>query len=662
MSNNYLEMFLNEAYSYIESINNALLELEKKENEQENIEVIFRNMHTLKGMAAAMSFNKLAELSHSLEDVFSKVKSGNLHLTAGNFDSLYNWVDKINEILDHIAQNGVEPTNEVEAINEIRKFLNSKNTGDLDLEPVEKVEDKTHDKPVFIFDEFEKNGFKALFDAGQKVYEFFIKIDKNAPMPSVRIYQIIQKLNEFGEILKTAPETKVLEESEDLFSFLILYTTDKEINNIFEIINAIREIDKVNVRPFVLKDMTENNKKNIDIKESSPKLSQNVKKKSILEPTIKVKIKHLDNLVNSIGELIISTIRLGEISKEYNIKPLKDEISNFQRITAELQDKILLARMVPVGQIFNKYPRIIRDLAKKVGKKVNFTITGSDIELDRIILDEIDEPLIHLLRNAVDHGIEASKERKRIGKPEIAQIDLIARREKNRVVIEVKDDGHGLDIEKIKNKALKMNIVNKEKLSIMSKSDIYMLICKPGFSTSEIITDVSGRGVGMDVVKNKIESLNGILNIHSTYGKGTTFSMILPSTLAIIQTLIVEVRGTKFLIPIANIQETMEIQKEDIKIIKNKEVVFLRDEVIVPLIRVEEYFGYEKKEKDTYHVVLVEFGEKRAGLIFDDFYSRQQTVVKNLDAILKKVKIYSGKGLLANGEPTLIIDLATLLE
>ena len=481
-------------------------------------------------------------------------------------------------------------------------------------------------------------------------------------MPSVRIYQIIQKLTELGEILKTEPSAEILEESEDIYEFMILFTTEKDINHIFEIINSIRELEKLNVKPLKPEDLEgekEEDKEKIDIVKQDKKQTN---KKSLLEPTIKVKIKHLDNLVNSIGELIISTIRLSEISKEYNIKPLKDEISNFQRITAELQDKILLARMVPVGQIFNKYPRVIRDLAKKVKKKVNFNISGSDIELDRVILDEIDEPLIHLLRNAVDHGIETPKERKQAGKDETAQIDLIARREKNRVVIEVKDDGHGLDIEKIKTKALKMNIVNNEKLSIMNKSDIFMLICKPGFSTAATITDVSGRGVGMDVVKNKIESLNGVLNIHSKFGKGTTFSMMLPSTLAIIQTLIVEVRGVKFLIPIANIQETMEIKKEDIKIIKNKEVVFLRDEIIVPLIRVDEYFGYEKQDREVYPVVFVEFGEKRAGLIFDNFYSRQQTVVKNLDAILKKVKIYSGKGLLANGEPTLIIDLATILE
>jgi two-component system chemotaxis sensor kinase CheA len=541
---------------------------------------------------------------------------------------------------------------ELKELLEIKNYLGGKKS-------TEKKEENSATENLNIqFNDSEIKTFHKTLDQGTEIFKYTISISKKAPMPSVRIFQIIQKLNELGTILKTIPSADKLEEAENIYTFAIYYTPNEEAREIYRIISAIREVDNVTMLPISKNDII--NKKTLPKEEVSQK--KKVIKSSIVEPTIKVKISHLDALVNLIGELMINTIRLNDISKEFNIKQLKDEIINFQRVTSDLQDRILLARMVPVGQIFSKYPRIIRDLTKKFNKEVDFSISGNEIELDRIILDEIDEPLIHLLRNAVDHGIETPAERLKKGKNRVAKIELNARREKNRVIIEVKDDGNGLDIKKIRDKALHMGIVAKEKLPTMSRSDIYMLVCKPGFSTASKVTDMSGRGVGMDVVKNKIDSLNGVLRIESSIGKGTTFTIILPMTLAIIQTLIASIRGIKFLIPIANIQETMELKKNDIKIVKGKEVIFLRDEEIVPLIRMDELLGFERIEEPSFPVILVELGEKKAGLVFDELHSKQQTVIKSLDSVMKKSKRYSGKGLLSSGEPALILDIAAILE
>ncbi len=648
----YLEMFLNEAYEYIEAINNALVKIENDTDAQINIEVIFRNMHTLKGMSAAMDFTQMAEFSHLVEDVFNKIKSSEIKLSTADYDKFYGWLDKLKEMIDSIAKNGVEKKQELKELLEIKNYLGGKKS-------TEKKEENSATENLNIqFNDSEIKTFHKTLDQGTEIFKYTISISKKAPMPSVRIFQIIQKLNELGTILKTIPSADKLEEAENIYTFAIYYTPNEEAREIYRIISAIREVDNVTMLPISKNDII--NKKTLPKEEVSQK--KKVIKSSIVEPTIKVKISHLDALVNLIGELMINTIRLNDISKEFNIKQLKDEIINFQRVTSDLQDRILLARMVPVGQIFSKYPRIIRDLTKKFNKEVDFSISGNEIELDRIILDEIDEPLIHLLRNAVDHGIETPAERLKKGKNRIAKIELNARREKNRVIIEVKDDGNGLDIKKIRNKALHMGIVTKEKLPTMSRSDIYMLVCKPGFSTASKVTDMSGRGVGMDVVKNKIDSLNGVLRIESSIGKGTTFTIILPMTLAIIQTLIASIRGIKFLIPIANIQETMELKKNDIKIVKGKEVIFLRDEEIVPLIRMDELLGFERIEEPSFPVILVELGEKKAGLVFDELHSKQQTVIKSLDSVMKKSKRYSGKGLLSSGEPALILDIAAILE
>ena len=656
--NKYLEMFLSESFDYMESMNNALLEIENGNERNENIELIFRNTHTLKGMASAMNFISISEVSHALEDVFSQIKSGKLDFSLSDFDLFYAWLDDLKAMLDSVAETGKEPEGSGDHAAKIRKFL----SGTLSSESDAAVTVRKEHGIVISYSDFEAKAFEQLLDTGKTVLQFTINISKNAVMPSVRVFQITQKLSELGTIIKTIPAAEELEESEDLYEFVVFFTGDQEPNETYQILNSIREVDSISMEP-ISKESLNSEQTAPETPVAAPSAPVNKKKKkSIVEPTIKVKISHLDALVNLIGELIINTIRLDDISKDYNIKPLNDEINNFQRITANLQDRILLARMVPVGHIFNKYPRIVRDISRKFNKKVNITITGSGIELDRVILDEIDEPLIHLLRNAVDHGVETPKERKKLGKAETANINLIARREKNRVVIEVNDDGNGLDINKIQSKALKMGVVTKEKLSTMSKSDVFMLICKPGFSTSDKVTELSGRGVGMDVVKNKIDSLNGVLKIESAKGKGTNFHIVLPMTLAIIQTLIVSVRGVKFLIPISNIQETMEQTKESIQIIKGREVIFLRDELVVPLIRMDEVLGFERQEREVFPVIFVELGDKIAGLVFDQLHSKQQTVIKNLDSILKKAKLYSGKGLLSNGEPALILDIAALLE
>lgn len=388
-----------------------------------------------------------------------------------------------------------------------------------------------------------------------------------------------------------------------------------------------------------------------------PAVSTGIKAQSV-----RIKIEHLDKLMNLVGELVINKARLHQVMQNYGISEVLTTMSQFDRITTDLQEEVLKTRMVPVKQIFDRYPRMVRDLAKRLSKEVEFEMIGSEIEIDRTLLEEINEPLVHLLRNAIDHGLESPQEREQKGKPKSGLVQLIAKREKGFCIIEVRDDGKGMDVEEIKKKSVEKGIISDKEAEGLSEEGVFMLVCHPLFSTAKQITDISGRGVGMNVVKNLVESFNGKLEIISKKGEGSSFIIYLPLTLAIIAALLVEVKGEVYAIPLTNIDEIADVFQQNIKTIERKEFLLLREEVI-PLIRLDSVFKSVLKDKivkSNSYAIICEVRNKRVGFVVDNLLGQQQIVVKTFSGILKSVRNFSGATILGDGRVVLIIDIGSI--
>ena len=378
--------------------------------------------------------------------------------------------------------------------------------------------------------------------------------------------------------------------------------------------------------------------------------------------TVRVKVEHLDKLMNVVGELVIAKARLAQISERNRSTELTSVINEISQFTIELQEEVLKTRMVPVKSIFDRYPRMVRDLTHKLNKEIEFIMIGTEIEIDRMLLDQINEPLVHLLRNAIDHGIESPEARKNSGKPVSGRVQLSSRREKGYVWIEVSDDGKGMEAEEIKRKAVEKGVITLEEARAMTENEGFLLICQPGFSTVDVVTDVSGRGVGMDVVKNLVEAFNGKLEIKSKKGQGSTFIIQLPLTLAIIQSLIVKVGSGTYAIPLTNVSEIIGVYKNQIKSIENKEVLLLRDQVI-PLVHLGKVFNIDSYEPDNIqhsYAVIAEINNQKLGLVVDDLIGKQEIVIKTLVGIMRYAKNFSGATILGDGRVILIIDVASI--
>ena len=382
-----------------------------------------------------------------------------------------------------------------------------------------------------------------------------------------------------------------------------------------------------------------------------------------VKTSIRINISHLDTMMNLVGEMVISKSQLEQIAVSRQIDELKETLQQLDRIAVELQEAVLKTRMVPLLQIFDRYPRMVRDLSLKLGKEVDFDIFGADIEIDRMLIEEINEPLVHLLRNALDHGIESPEKRMEMGKPRKGKVVLSARRERGYISVNITDDGKGLDPAAVRQKAMEKGIINSEEAKALTDENALFLICDQRFSTAETITDISGRGVGMDVVKNAIESFNGRLVINSTKNVGSSFSVNLPLSIAIISALLIKVKDETYAIPLNNITEVVPFSRDEIQSIEKKEVMVLRDEVL-PLIWLEKLLGInehpEEKAGVNRYILRVEIGNKSVGLIVDNFIGRKEIVIKTLSGIIKRAKGFSGATILGDGSVVLILDVNSL--
>ena len=636
-----LEDFLIEAFEMIDQMDQDLVELENNPDDLELLNKIFRVAHTIKGSGSFLNFDKLTRLTHHMEAVLDKARKGELKITPDIMDIILESVDAMKAILEYIRDNGTDESPEVD-IEPIVQKLDAITKGNL---KTSQESEETQEK------ESEKVG---NIDLSEITPDNLDQLDLSSLSPE----ELDKVLDKLVDDMNTSPEEEGIEEVEEVSE-----EGQKEEKSEEEKKEENLPQKQENKTPQTTKTTTPTKQE-----------QKNALKKhhiTTTEQTIRVDVKRLDQLMNLIGELVLAKNRLikiyNDVEERYEGEKFLDElnqvVSSISIVTTDLQIAVMKTRMLPIGKVFNKFPRLVRDLSRELGKKVRLIIEGEDTELDKSIIEEIGDPLVHMIRNSVDHGIEPPEERKKLGKPEEGTVWLRAYNEGNMIVIEIKDDGRGMDPEKLKQKAIEKGIITPSEAENMSDKEAFMLIFKPGFSTAEKVTSVSGRGVGMDVVKTNIEKLNGIIEVDSIPGKGTTFKLKIPLTLAIIQALLVASQEDLFAVPLSNVIETVRIVEEDIYTVEGKSVLKLRDEVL-PLVNMADIFDIEKiLEPEKYlYVVILGLGSSKIGLIVDRFIGQEEIVIKSLGEFLKGIPGIAGATIRGDGRVTLIVDVGSLMK
>ncbi|MFH1777659.1 MAG: chemotaxis protein CheA [Candidatus Omnitrophota bacterium] len=658
----YKEIFINESEEHLQLLNTAILELERSPDDRPVLNNIFRYIHTLKGMSATMGFNKLTRLTHRMEDMLDFFRRGEMKVTSLVIDILLRCLDLLEELLEEIKQSQDKKTDIEGMLGELDSFLPG--TDNLDT----KVKGYSLDTEELVFNDIERDILLTGERSGFNIFKIIVHLISGCELKSVRAFMVCRKTEEIGDIIKAVPSIQYLEEGRFGNSFMIVVLTRNDREKVKKAIMAIAEIEKVDIEKIEITMVTEST--NIEKDRGAPvrELTGSVIRKI---KSIRVSTERLDKLMNLVGELVISKIRLIEIANVYKIADLAEVLLGIDRLTQELQDLVLQSRLVPISYVFDRFPRMVRDLAKSKGKKVELSICGADIELDRTVLDEIADPMVHILRNAIDHGIEMPEEREKSHKNPVGTILLKALRERTHVSVEISDDGSGMDIGKIKEIAVQKGFITHEAAALVSNEEVLNIITLPGFTATDKVTDISGRGVGMDVVKNKIETLGGSIDFNTTLGKGTSFVLKLPMTIAIIQAMLIDINSEIYAIPLGNIRETIKINRSIIKHIERQEVINLRDEVL-PLLRLKNIFvsgdaankknGSSDQDKELQlSIVIVEIGNKKAGLVVDVLIGQQEVVIKNTGRMLRGIRGFSGATILGNGRVALIIDVASLI-
>ncbi len=677
--NEYQDIFMAESREYLQYLNEALLSLEKDPNDEEAVQQMFRSAHSLKGMAATMGYDSIASLTHTMENVLQRLRDKTLAASESLADILFHSLDTLEKLLAHLET----PKEEEPQVDSLVKKLEQIQEGrPIDTKTDEKAVSATAGEDRFqmeqlAVDAYEQEIIKEAKMKGESVYAAEIFLKKDALLKSVRAFMVLRSIEELGVLIKTYPSAQDLEEDRFAESFVILLHTGRQADEIKNKIVKTPDIESIEIHEFpsgLAEENDEASQKADKALERDPGMELATKTNgnksnhpvsaSKKEKTVRVETEKLDRLINLVGELVINRTRLVGMADSQEKGGLKEATEQLDRITSDLQNAIMKLRMVPIKQVFDRFPRMVRDLAKEEHKRINLVIQGEDTELDRSIVNQIGDPLVHLLRNAVDHGIETEEDRLQKGKEAVAKILLEARHEGSYVAIEVSDDGSGLDPKKLKDTAVKKGIITQEEAASMDEREAFHLMFKNGFSTSETITDVSGRGVGMDAVKKIIEGLNGLVDVQSAAGEGTNIIIRLPLTLAIIKALLVKTNQQVMAIPLENVKENLLVKAEDIRYVKGEKAISVRDE-IVPLASLHEKLSSLKEPKELsdkdVSVVVMHVGDKKAGFIVDQMVGQQEVVIKPLGDMLGKLKGIAGATVLGNGEVALILNVATLI-
>lgn len=675
----YMSMFLEESMDNLQTLNDSLLKLEQQPDDTERINEIFRVAHTIKGMAATMGFNTVAELTHKMEDVLSEFRDGKLKVTQKVVTVLFKCLDTLETMISRIEE-GIEEEVEISDIiaelESITAAAEETAEGEIAADNAQDDEEtqvaSDHDsKEMVQLNEYDMSIVKQAISRDFNVFSVRVLLSENTLLKSARAFLIYKSLEECGEIIKSVPSTEDIENENFDFEICFVVVTMKSVDEIHSTLVNISEVDDVIVDNVVVE--TEGGKKNSEQsydkpqEHKVPEVKEIEQKKAKVQQkntdgnhkkthqSVRVDLERLDKFMNMVSELVIHRTRLEQISSNYKSNELNETLEQVARTTSDLQDLVMKIRMLPLDTVFSRFPRMIRDLSVELNKDMELIIQGADTELDRTVIDEIGEPLIHLIRNAADHGIEDRETREARGKDPVGKIKLIAYQEGTKAIIKVEDDGNGIPVDKVRAKAEKQGI-NCEG---MSEDEIVNLIFMQGFSTNEVVTDISGRGVGMDVVKTRINALGGTLDVQSEEGKGSSFIIRLPLTLQIIQALLVKVGSETMAISLGYIDRVIDFKEDMVKRSNNKEVIVYSGNVI-PIVRLNERLDLEASDSDKKYVVIVKVGEKTVGLMVDSLLGQKEIVIKPLGKTLQSMREYIGATILGDGLVTLILDVASL--
>ncbi len=698
----YLDIFLDESEEHLQNLNTQVLALEQDSENMDTVNEIFRTAHTFKGMAGTMGYKRMQNLTHDMENVFSKVRDGELKVSAKMVDVLFQCLDALEEYVSNIRETQDEGDNDNQPIIKALNAMLDGSDGD-DSSAKAPAEEKKTEAPtkeaaagnkwdsVVIKEE----DYKKLDDAvnsGKKLYGLNVVVQDGCILKAARAFLVFKAIEELGEIITTDPSTQDIEDEKFESEFCMIIGSESTPDKIVQAVKNVSEIADCTIGEYTVKTLgddgaeepkeEEKEAPQAETKQAAPTknevapagkaspASQGSQKqgdkkaagKPQVSHTIRVDIEKLDVLMNLVSELIIAKNSLvsaatASSSSGSGSNSISEHIEYLESVTTNLHESVMKVRMVPIESVVNKFPRMIRDLSKKLNKPMELYMSGEETELDRTVVDEIGDPLMHLLRNSADHGLESAEVRAERGKPEVGSIFLDAYQDGNNVVIEVRDDGNGIDTDAVRQKAIERGIMTEEQAYATDDDDIIQLLFMPSFSTAKKVSDVSGRGVGLDVVKSKIEALSGEVEVKTKLGEGSTFIIRLPLTLAIIQALMVVVGGEKYAISLGSIQTIEDISPSDIKIVQSKEVIHLRGTVI-PIIRLDDMLDCQSERKPDANmvVVIVKKGDKLAGLVVDELIGQQEIVIKSMGKYINKCKFISGATILGDGEIALILD------
>ncbi|MCR5640382.1 MAG: chemotaxis protein CheA [Lachnospiraceae bacterium] len=701
----YLDIFIDETNEHIQSLSDNIMALEQEPENKDTINEIFRAAHSLKGMAGTMGFKRMQHLTHDMENVFSEVRNDTIKVNSNLIDILFQCLDAIEGYLNTVKNTSDEGTEDNEVlIKQLNDYLNG-GGGDAPAAaaaaPAEEAEEKaeeaqTEDASAEEFktlklDDSEKGRLKEAQESGLNLFGFTMHIHPECLLKAARAFLVFKALEDYGEILVYHPSSQEIEDEKFELTFsCIVGCAGDDLNAMKEAVGAVSEIQNVECAKVSFEQYdkdgdeapaaTESESTPAPVapaasaapapaakKETPAAANKKAANKPVTARTVRVDIEKLDDLMNQVSELIIAKNSIVSISsaeaKGADVdQTFREQVEYLERITTSLHESVMKVRMVPIESTVNKFPRMIRDLSRKLNKPMDLVMTGEETELDRTVVDQIGDPLQHLLRNSADHGIEDPQTRIAAGKPEQGTIFLNAFQEGNNVIIQVGDDGGGIDTEAVLNKAIERGLVSPDEAENLSQKEIVDFLFNPGFSMAKKITDISGRGVGLDVVKSNIQALGGDVEVKTELGQGSTFTVRLPLTLAIIQALMVEVRDEKYAIALGSIMNIEDIPTSEIKYVQAKEVIHLRG-MVIPLVRLDELLDFEPKEEepDALIVVVVKKGDSYAGLVVDNLIGQQEIVIKSLGKVIENNKIISGATILGDGEVAMILDANALM-